>query len=138
MLRGLFPLLLVLPILAADNPEPKGKTPPKPRQIKMEGLPTSEGVFGKPAKIASPKELEKTIADKGVRQKIAKQVDFKKEYLLLFRWAGSGGDRVSVTVDKGKKGDVARFEYKSGLTRDLRRHAILYAVPKGMDHNLGK
>ncbi len=138
MLRALFPLLLVLPVLAADSPEPKGRKPVKLREIKVENLPTSEGAFGKPAKIASQKDLEKAVADKDVRQKISKQVDFKKEYLLLFRWAGSGADRLSVSVDKGKKGDVARFRHKAGMTADFHRHAVLYALPKGMDHNMGK
>ena len=135
MLRNLLPVLFVLPVLAAAEPEPKAKSP-QPRAIKVDGLPSDEAAFGKPTRIASKKDLEKAIPDKDVRQKVARQVDFKKEYLLLFRWSGSGADRLSVTVDRGKKGDIARFFYKAGRTRDLRRHAALFALPLGMDDNM--
>jgi hypothetical protein len=63
-------------------------------------------------------------------------VDFKKEYLLLFRWSGSGRDRITPSVEKGKKGDEAVFTYQMGKTRDLRFHARLFAVPVGMEYRV--
>ena len=40
---------------------------------------------------------------------IAKQVDFAKEYLVLFRWKGFGQDGVSFTVKEEKDGPVVVF-----------------------------
>jgi hypothetical protein len=65
------------------------------------------------------------IPDKGVRAAILKQVDFRKERLLLFSWAGSSGDRLLL---RGRQEEIA-FEYSRGDTEDLHLHARLFAVP---------
>jgi hypothetical protein len=122
--------------LAADNPDPKDKRAPRPREIKVKSLTGGKGQLDKPEKIGGKDDLEKTIASKEVRAEIAKQVDFKKEYLLLFRWGGSGQDKLTIDVEKGKKGDLAVITYKRGLTRDYRRHVRLFAIPKGMEYKL--
>jgi hypothetical protein len=122
--------------VAADNPEPKDRDPLKPREITVKGLTGGKGSINKPDRIASKEDLAKAVTDKEVRAAIAKQVDFKKEYLLLFRWSGSGGDKLQVAVEKEKKGEVAVFTRKRGLTRDLRRHVRLFAVPAKMEYKV--
>ena len=49
---------------------------------------------------------------------------------MFFAWAGSGRDKIDFKVEKGKKGPEVVFTYERGLTKDLRRHYHLYAVPK--------
>jgi hypothetical protein len=65
------------------------------------------------------------ITDGGVRAVILKQVDFKKERLLLFSWSG-GDDRL--TPVEGKPGEAA-FEFVAGPSEELLTHAKLFAVP---------
>ena len=50
--------------------------------------------------------------------------DFKKEFLLVFSWAGSGQDKLTFGVNDGK----AAFFYAAGLTRDLRPHFYAYVL----------
>lgn len=91
------------------------------------------GDVTKPTKITSAEELAKALPGKELEEKIGKQVDFSKEYLLLFRWSGSGGDKL--TADGEKK---ATFTLKRGLTRDLRPHLHLFAVAKDVEWELAK
>src|SRR3954451_18370310 len=124
MRLSLFALLLVVPVALADDTEPKDKKVVA-REIKVTGLPTARGALKDPVKITSKDELEKAVSDKEVREKILKEVDLKKEFLLLFQWAGSGQDKMEMKEEKGK----ATFSYERGRTRDLRMHAKLFALP---------
>ena len=81
------------------------------------------GTVTKPTKIMTAEELAKALPGKDVAEKIGKQVDFSKEYLLLFRWSGSGGDQLT-----GSGETKATFAYQRGLTKDLRGHLHLFAV----------
>jgi hypothetical protein len=54
-------------------------------------------------------------------------VDFAKEKVAVFAWAGSGQDKVAAGEVKDK---TAVFTYTRGLTRDLRQHVKIFAVPK--------
>ena len=83
------------------------------------------GTVTKPTKIMTAEELAKALPGKDVAEKIGKQVDFSKEYLLLFRWSGSGGDQLT-----GSGETTATFAYQRGLTKDLRQHLHLFAVAK--------
>jgi hypothetical protein len=57
-----------------------------------------------------------------------KHVDFAKEKLVVFAWAGSGQDKLTpVLPTDGKK---AVFTYKVGATDDFHRHGAIFAVPK--------
>jgi hypothetical protein len=101
------------------------------RPLDLKDLPfRSEGPFGKPVVIGTADELAKAVDDKDARDAIAKAVDFKTENLVVFAWAGSGQDRVALTVEKGEKGPVVVTTFKGGLTRDLRQHVHAYAVSK--------
>jgi hypothetical protein len=126
-------LFLAAPLLLADEADPKDPKAPKAREITVKGLPTERGRLGKPEKMTTEAEMKKVVLDESAQKEISKQVNFKKEYLLLFRWAGSGGDRVTFTTDKN--GDVT-FAFKRGLTRDLRMHSKLFAVPKDNKYKL--
>src|SRR5262245_60367180 len=94
-------LLVAAPLVAAD---PKDTKAPLAREVKVEGLslPPRKDGMRKPLKVDTAEELEKAIADPAERAKVAKAVDLKKEFLLIFAWAGSGGDRLSFEAEKGK------------------------------------
>lgn len=127
-------LFLAVPlVLADDKSEPKDPNAPKAREITVKGLPTQRGAFGKPEKMTTEAEMKKVVLDASAQKEISKKVNFKKEYLVLFRWSGSGQDRVSYTTDKN--GDVT-FAFKRGFTRDLRMHSKLFAIPKSAKYKL--
>jgi hypothetical protein len=120
---------LALP-LGARAGEAGKKDPAAVREIDLKGYRgDAKGDVRKPTAITSAEELAKAFPDKEWQERIAKQVDFGKEKLLLFRWAGSGGDRISPAAGKGDKAPVV-FHYRAGLTDDLRRHFRLFAIPK--------
>jgi hypothetical protein len=85
---------------ADDDPEPRPKAV-MPREIVVAGLPTGQGSIESPTSIPSEKHLAELVADKGVRAAILKQVDFRKERLLLFRWHG-GLDRLTPSRAAGR------------------------------------
>lgn len=90
--------------------------------------PNGKGRAAKPTGIANAEELAKAFPDAKVRDGIAKQVDFARQQLVYFSWSGSGQDKIA--AKEGEKKDEIVFEYKRGLTRDLRRHHKLYLLPK--------
>ena len=85
------------------------------------------GDVTKPTVITNDEELAKAFPDKELQIRIKKEVDFSKEKLLYFAWGGSGQDKFAF---KGVIKQEVVFIYTPGLTRDLRPHAYLYAVPK--------
>jgi hypothetical protein len=127
--------LILLLALAADV-EPDDPAAMKVREITP---PARLGVprGGEPLKIASEEELKKAASGDTLAA-LKKQVDLRKEYLLVFTWAGSGGDRLSVEVEKGKGGPVAMFRKTPGLTNDLRRHQKVFALPRKMTYRVSK
>ncbi|MBA4188187.1 MAG: hypothetical protein C0467_09245 [Planctomycetaceae bacterium] len=88
------------------------------------------GKAGSPTTITSPEELSKSPILKDAAEAIAKQVDFKTEKLLVFAWAGSGQDKLTVVGMEKDKKTLLTISYMPGLTRDLRRHVKLFVVPK--------
>ena len=99
------------------------------REIDIQGLVQGgRGKVAMPTVIATEADLEKIFKDGAAG--IAKKVNFKKEELLFFSWSGSGQDKLAYTVDKGEKGPLVLFHYQPGLTRDLRMHARLFALPQ--------
>lgn len=129
-----FSMLVSVGLAFADDPEPQSASKPRELEIKGIRIDSRPARDLKPTKITSTAELEKAITDKEVREKIAKQVDFKKEYLLLFAWAGSGRDKLSFEV---KDSEVV-FTRTMGLTRDLRSHVKLFAIPEKLSHKMQK
>lgn len=99
------------------------------KEIKVEGYkptgrPTTQATM--PTEIKSAEELAKTFTQEEVVAAIKKEVDFSKQKLVFFAWAGSGQDKITGVLNK----DEATFIYTRGLTRDLRSHYHLFAVPR--------
>lgn len=86
------------------------------------------------AKITSKAELEQLIPDEPTREAIAKLIDFEKSYLLIFAWAGSGGDKIAAADEKGE----AVFTVTRGKTKDLRQHLRVFAVAKDAKWSVAK
>jgi hypothetical protein len=137
MRRASLVLLLFAPALLAD---PVAKAP-EPRELKTTDLrlPPRPSEPTKPTKITSAAELAKAVPDKNARSAIAKQVDLKREYMLLFDWSGSSDDRLTFRVSPMKiKPPVVMFTYKRGRRDDLLRHVKLFALPKTKAYRLEK
>ena len=98
--------------------------------LKPGGPANTRGSANKPTVIKEKAGVAKSFSDKTTQEKVLKEVNFDKEILLVFRWAGSGQDRIAATGKKTDKGIEVVFGYSRGLTRDLRRHFKVYAVAK--------
>ena len=57
-------------------------------------------------------------------ERIADEVDFKTEKVVVFAWRGSGEDRLRGFMNEG-----ATFHYTPGMTEDLETHSAIYAMP---------
>ncbi|WP_439626903.1 hypothetical protein [Gemmata sp.] len=89
-----------------------------------------QGKAGVPTVIETADDLAKSPVLKDAAGAIAKVVDFKTEKLVLFAWAGSGQDKLTLAAKEAGTATVLVTEYAPGRTRDLRQHVKLYAVPK--------
>ena len=89
---------------------------------------------GQPVKIASKEDLAKALEDKDAQGALAKEIDFDKEFALVFTWSGSGGDRLVANVEK----DTVMFSIRRGRTKDLRGHARVYALAEGTKWEMAK
>lgn len=122
-------LLLSVLVLAAtapasaDDPEPPMKPPVREVRIGI-GLIT-DARFADPTRMKSREELAEVMNSASLTKAILKEVDFRKEHLLLFIWSGSRGDRLKAA---GKASEVT-FEYTAGKTDDVFRHVIMFTVP---------
>ena len=88
------------------------------------------GKATEPATITSAEDLAKSPVVKDAADDLKKQIDFAKEKLVVFAWAGSGQDKVAGELKSEDKKMTAQFTYTRGLTRDLRQHVHLFVVPK--------
>jgi hypothetical protein len=122
----MYPAAILLAFVASD-PEPEVK-PTKPRELAAAGFAFAPGQPTEPRRISTEKELAAVLADKAARAALLKKVDLRKEHLLLFTWAGSGGDRVEPAAGAAKAGEAA-FIYRPGVTFDLVQHTKLFAIP---------
>jgi RNA polymerase sigma factor (sigma-70 family) len=102
------------------------------REIDLKGLQADQpkGAVLKPTKILNAKQLAKAFPDKSWREKIQKQVDFAKEQLLFFAWAGAIGDKLTFSTEEGKNGPVVVYWYSPSPDLGLAFHFHLYAVAK--------
>lgn len=118
---------------AADEKKPEAV---REIELKDAKLPAKEGgKWTEPTKITSEDELKKAVGEEAAK---AVKVDFKKEKLLLFRWAGSGQDKLSHSVEMMEGKTTVLFSLTPGRTKDLRQHAHLFAVPADADCKYGK
>src|SRR5262249_43772379 len=102
------------------------------KELDATGVPRvlERGVVSKPTAITSAEELTKAIPVEKVQTRLKKEVDFTKQQVLFFAWSGSGGDKLTPTVEKGEKGPVVIFQYQGGLQKDLAPHVRLFAILK--------
>jgi hypothetical protein len=110
----------------------EGKKDAVVKELGATGVPRvlERGEVSKPTAIANTKELAKAIPVEAVQKRVKKDVDFTTQQVLFFEWSGSGGDKLTYTVEKGKKGTEVVFQYRRGLQKDLRPHVRLFAMPK--------
>ena len=80
----------------------------------------------KPLIIRSEQDAAKHFSKEALA-KLKKQVDFKRQFVLVFAWRGSGQDRLRYNVAKSFPERVF-FRYKPGRTRDLRPHIYVFAL----------
>jgi hypothetical protein len=128
-------MLLSSALAGGQAPKGKSNSVREIHLVRYQG-PRDQGDATKPTAITNAAELAKAIPDKEWQDCIASQVDFSREYLLFFAWAGSGQDKLSFEV--GGRGIVpaVEFHYRRGLTQDLRSHFHLFAVAKNLTWNV--
>jgi hypothetical protein len=120
--------------LAAADYDTAGKAVPVIRAITGFRPPLGRGPGfrrAKPKTFETAEQLADVFGDAAAKR-ISEQVDFDDQFLLLFRWAGSGQDKLSFRINE--QGETAKvvFKFRPGLTRDLRPHAYLYCIRKGV------
>ena len=91
----------------------------------------------KPTVIEDQKALTEAIGSEGAEE-IAGQVKFDQQLLVFFQWAGSGQDKLAYAVERAGDKAVVVFTFTPGRTRDLRPHAHLYAIRKGVVWSMAK
>ena len=82
--------------------------------------------FNKPIVLKSKEEATKHFGKEAVAT-LGKAVDFKKQFVLVFAWRGSGGDQLNYTVAESFPEQIT-FSRQFGRTRDLRSHAKVFAL----------
>lgn len=79
-----------------------------------------------PLKITSLKDASKYL-QKSTFEKIKKDVDFDKQFVLIFAWRGSGGDRLTYSVAESFPEQIF-FTIRPGFTKDLRSHSRVFIL----------
>ena len=120
-------LALIAPSLAAEEPEQKVPDEVAREIVLVKPIGGFRFTNGIGVKISSAEDLVQELPGQAA---IAKQVDFTKEYLVMFTWRGSGGDKKSFKVEEGKDGPVVVFTTSAGQSADLKPHVRLYAITK--------
>lgn len=97
-------------------------------------FPEKQPGIANPEVITAAADIAKSPTLKDAADTVKKLVNFEKEKLVVFAWQGSGGDKMSTAETTTAEGKVTvAFNLKPGLTRDLRRHVKVYAVPKAAE-----
>ena len=82
--------------------------------------------FNKPIVVKSKEEAAEHFGKEAVAS-LVKAVDFKKQFVLVFAWRGSGGDQLNYTVAESFPEQIS-LSRQFGRTRDLRSHAKVFAL----------
>jgi hypothetical protein len=116
------------PGVVTSSPSGEAQVPPikqlekvAPKRTVFEG-----SSWKKPLVLKSEKEAGEHF-DADELAKLAKQVDFAKQIVLLFAWRGSGQDKLDAAVAESYPEQIF-FSYAPGRTRDLREHVRIYAL----------
>jgi hypothetical protein len=128
--------LIVLFTVGATG-QPEDKTPPIDLVKAMpEKSVFKDAAWDKPIVIKSAEEAAKHFDKRGLGV-LTKEVDFKKQYVLVFAWRGSGKDQLSILAAAGVP-DQLTFALQPGLTRDLRFHSYVYALRSNVKWSTAK
>ncbi len=84
------------------------------------------GNWNKPTLLRSAADAAK-VFDKDALAALTKQVDFKKQFVIVFAWRGSGGDKLEFTIAESFPEQIA-FSLKPGLTDDIHPHVQVFAL----------
>ncbi|HAE12057.1 MAG TPA: hypothetical protein DCG39_10490 [Opitutae bacterium] len=90
--------------------------------------------FNKPIVVKSKEEAAKHFGKEAVSALVG-EVDFKKQFVLVFAWRGSGGDRLNYNVAESFPEQIF-FSRQFGRTRDLRSHAKVFALRSNVKWNV--
>jgi hypothetical protein len=82
--------------------------------------------WDKPIVIKSPDEAAKHFG-KDALATLAREVDFKKQLVLVFAWRGSGGDKLEYRVLESFPEQIP-FSLRPGVTDDIRAHSRVFAL----------
>lgn len=97
-----------------------------PIKVVPEGSVFKSSAWDKPIVIESNTDAVKHFS-KDALKTLETAVDFKKQFVLVFAWRGSGGDELSYNVAESSPEQIS-FSLKRGRTRDLRPHTKVYAL----------
>jgi len=135
------PLAMLLVSLARAAPEDTRDAPVVPvieqiPGVRMTPLPRQGFRRARPQTLEDAEALAAALGEAAAKRILA-QVDLQQRVLILFRWSGSGGDRLSYRVEQTKEGPKVVFRYRPGRTKDLRPHAHLFAIRRGVAWEVG-
>jgi hypothetical protein len=91
---------------------------------------TEKFAWNKPVVITSMDEAAGVFGEDALAV-LRQSVDFDRQFLLVFGWRGSGGDRLLHEILESDPEQIV-FRRKPGVTKDLRRHAAVYALRSGV------
>ncbi len=131
-MRKLFVVALCAALGLATVAEAKRKPPEAVRMIDLKDAKVADkkGKASEPTVIKTEDDLKKAVGDDAAK---AMAIDFKKEYLALFVWAGSGGDKLTHATETKDGKTTVTTNLTRGLTKDLKQHAELVALPVGAE-----
>lgn len=119
LLLGLFVVCLVPGFAVGQEAIVELKVAPEKAVFK-------DSVWSKPIVIKSQDEAAKHFG-KDALEVLAKQVDFKKQIVLVFAWQGSGGDKLEYSILESFPEQIP-FSLKPGATDDIRAHSRVFAL----------
>jgi hypothetical protein len=85
-----------------------------------------DSAWNKPLMIKSKEDAVRHFGKDAI-ERLGKEVDFKKQFLLVFAWRGSGGDKLTYAVAESFPEQIF-FSLTPGSTRDLREHTHVFAL----------
>jgi hypothetical protein len=135
------PLAILFVIFAGSAADDAGNAP---------GVPVIEEVTGfrmttirrqgfgrnRPQTFENAKDLVNAMGEEAAK-KIVAAVDFEEQFLVFFQWSGSGRDKLSFRIAQTEEGTRVVFKYTPGRTKDLRPHARLYVIRRGVAWEVG-
>jgi hypothetical protein len=116
---SLFALLFSAGIAFGQGPIAELKVAPEKSVFK-------NSAWNKPIVIKSQNDAAKHFG-KDALDTISKNVDFKKQIVLVFAWQGSGGDKLSYVILESFPEQIP-FSLKPGATDDIRSHSRVFVL----------